>query len=64
MKADILKRLIDFIFYALIVGAGVGGYHIYNRLEAHNQLVRSLVELIDSQRATIEAKSGEVVEEQ
>ena len=64
MKADILKRLIDFVFYLSLIGMGIGGYFVYERIKAHDQLVSALVELIDAQRAALQVPAEEVVEEQ
>lgn len=49
MVKDIKARVFDVVFLMVILAVGLGAYHVYGRIRAHNQIDASLVNILSSQ---------------
>lgn len=59
MRDKIKSKLVDLGFLVLALCLVLGGLHLYNRLEAHNVLVKSLVDLVQAQQKAIQQQQAQ-----
>lgn len=50
LVTDHLKqRILDVVLVWILVGTGLGAYHLYKRIAAHNQIDESLMNILERQ---------------